>query len=512
MRLFTAAERVVIRQLAVWNRGKAGLMEEFLAKHVFTAESSQAVIIQPLRRYAVLYHAPVASQAKQDELERHFYELLALLSYLRGSGYITLTSGSRKADGKSLYYLHASFDSPRVENDTIVLNGAGDYTKHPDAILDKNGAVRFKGTLLEGDRYDLVSSNMTGTVCVSQALLGLIAPRVPEAKPGSGAFSTEQTQTQTQTQTPAPAPAPAPIPAPAPMSTCATVPPPAATEETTVRLKKARKKSEWYKAAAALVVVSTHAAVSYVGIRVHSIIADFTASVEGLRSQQEELTKKIAVPPQKQGAAEISTGESEYYGVDISRWNGEFSGEIDRIPKLSFAISKATEGVTLRDDQFQTNRRLLRARGIAQGGYHVFRQDDDPVAQAEFYLATVGSIAADDISPVVDVEDASLAPQSLTDPVPLQMNVLLMLKTLESRTGRSPILYTNFAFARQYLGNVAFSHYRLWLAEYTAEKPEVPDVWRSAGYFIWQKSASYKVGSSEFDLDVFRGSRTELLR
>jgi lysozyme len=498
MRLFTATERVVIRQLAVWNRGKAGLMEEFLAKHVFTAESSQAVIIQPQRRYAVLYHAPVASQAKQDELERHFYELLALLSYLRGNGYITLTSGSRKADGKALYYLHASFDSPRVENNTIVLNDAGDYTKHPDAILDKSGAVRFKGTLLEGDLYDLVSSNMTGTVCISQALLGLIAPRVPAAKPVTGAFSTT--------------PAPAPIPAPAPTSTCAPVLPPASTEETAARLKKARKKSEWYKAAAALVVVSTHAAVSYVGIRVHSIIADFTASVESLRSQQEELTKKIVASPQKQVAAEISTGESEYYGVDISRWNGDFSGEIDRIPKLSFAISKATEGVTLHDDQFQNNRKLLRARGIAQGGYHVFHQDDDPVAQADFYLATVGPLTADDISPVVDVEDASLSQKSVTDPVTLQAKVLSMLKTLEAKTGRSPILYTNFEFAHKYLGSAEFAHYRLWLAEYTSDRPEIPEVWRSAGYFIWQKSASYKVGSSEFDLDVFRGSKTELIR
>jgi len=86
------------------------------------------------------------------------------------------------------------------------------------------------------------------------------------------------------------------------------------------------------------------------------------------------------------------------------------------------------------------------------------------------------------------------------------------LKTLEARTHRSPILYTNFSFARKYFGSAEFAHYRLWLAEYTSAEPEVPEVWRSSGYFIWQKSASYKVGSSEFDLDVFRGSKTELIR
>jgi lysozyme len=506
MRLFTATERAVVRKLAVWNRGKAGLMEEFLAQNIFTAQSPQAVIIQPQRRYAVLYHAPVASQAKQDELERHFYELLALLAYLRGNGYITLAGESRHGDGKSLYYLHASFDKPRVENNIIVLNDAGDYTRHPDVILDKGGAIRFKGTLLEADVYQLVLGNMTGTVCVSQALLGLIAPRVSEVIPGAAAPVEGQTPAPAATLTPAPVQpsASAPATAPVPTETPPEAPPP--------HPRKCFKKSEWYKAAAALVVVSTHAVVSYVGFRVHAIIADVTASVESLRSQQEELTKKISAPQQKPVSAEVSTDVAEYYGVDISRWNGDFSGEIDRIPKLSFAISKATEGVTLRDDRYQSNRGLLRARGIAQGGYHVFHQDDDPVAQADFYLATVGPLAPDDISPVVDVEDASLSQKSATDPVTLQAKVLSMLKTLEARTGRGPILYTNFEFAHKYLGSVEFAHYRLWLAEYTSEQPEIPEVWRSAGYFIWQKSASYKVGSSEFDLDVFRGSKTELIR
>jgi lysozyme len=508
MRLFTAAERAVIRKLAVWNRGKAGLMEEFLAHNIFTADSPQALIIQPQRRYAVLYHAPVASRAKQDELERHFYELLALLAYLRGNGYITFAGQARNGDGRSLYYLHASFDKPRVENNIVVLNDAGDHTRHPDVILDKGGAIRFKGTLLEGDVYQLIISNMTGTVCISQALLVLIAPRVSEvissaAAPVDGSVSVPAEDARH---------VPAQLPAPAPMAAPPPTPRGEPGEASTSHSRNYFKKSEWYKAAAALVLVSTHAVVSYVGFRVSAIIADFTASVESLRSQQEELTKKIAAPKQKPVSAEVATDVAEYYGVDISRWNGDFSGEIDRIPKLSFAISKATEGVTLRDDRFQTNRKLLRARGISQGGYHVFHQDDDPVAQADFYLATVGPLASDDISPVVDVEDASLSQQSSTDPVTLQAKVLSLLKTLEARTGRGPILYTNFAFAHKYLGNGEFAHYRLWLAEYTSEPPEIPEVWRSSGYFIWQKSASYRVGSSEFDLDIFRGSKTELIR
>jgi len=251
---------------------------------------------------------------------------------------------------------------------------------------------------------------------------------------------------------------------------------------------------------------------------VHALIGHVATSVESLRSQQEDLSRRIPLraqsdpPPPPPVVAAVPGVAQQYYGVDVSRWNGNFADEIDRIPRLAFAIGKATEGLTLRDDHFQENRTLLRTRGIAHGGYHLFHQDDDPTGQAQFYLDTVGTIADGDIAPVIDVEDASLSKQGPPDPVPLQSNLLSMLRTLEARTGRSPILYTNLEFAQKYLGSAQLSHYRLWLAEYTLDEPRVPDAWRAAGYFIWQKSASYKVGSAEFDLDVFRGSWTELLR
>lgn len=456
MRSFTESEQTVIRQLATWRQGQPGPMEDFLVQHVFTAQSSRALIVQTQRRYAVLYHGGAgAGASKPGDTDRPFFELLALLAYLRSNGYITVYNGSRREDRKTLYYLHASFDNPRVEGNTIYLNNAGDFTNHPEVILDKSHTLKFKGTLLDADLYDLVLGNMTGTVCVSQGLLELLGPR---------------------------------------------------------RRPRGLRRVEWHKVAVGALVCS-HSIFSYISFRAHETIGRVATSVEGLRSQQEELTRKIPLAPPKSGNAPAPAGaKQEYYGVDISRWNGNFSQEIDHIPRLSFAISKATEGLTLRDEQFQNNRKLLQARGVAHGGYHLFRQGDDPVAQAEFFLTTVQPIARDDIAPVVDVEDASLPEHSPTDASLLQAGVLLMLRTLEARTGRIPILYTNLEFAKKYLVSAEFAHYRLWLAEYTAGEPEIPNAWRSAGYFIWQKSATYKVGASEFDLDVYLGDKTELTR
>lgn len=467
MRAFTEDEKAVIQRLAVWRQGKPGLMEEFLLENVFTAQSPLAVIIQTHRRYAVLYRSSAAEQdTPRESLDRRFFELLALLAYLRGNGYITIYGGSRHEDREALYYLHASFDAPRVEGNTIYLNEAGDFSNHPETILNKSHRIQFRGALLQGDLYELVLSNMTGVVCVSQGLLELLAFRNQEAQRSAAR--------------------------------------PARPPRWLLRI-------EWHKVAVAL-LVCTHAAFSYFGLLAHSTIKNVAASVESLRSQQEQLTKKIPTEQHNSDVVASESAKGEYYGVDVSRWNGDFSREIDRIPKMSFAISKATEGLTIRDEQFQNNRKLLRARGITHGGYHLFRLGDDPVAQTEFYLATMGTIGKEDIAPVVDVEEASLSQRNLPDPATLQSHVLLMLRTLEARTGRSPILYTNLSFAQKYFGSAELAHYRLWLAEYTPGPPQIPDAWRASGYFIWQRSASYKVGSSEIDLDIYRGDKTALVR
>ena len=177
MRSFTESEKTVIRQLATWRQGQPGPMEDFLVQHVFTAQSSRGLIVQTQRHYAVLYHgAAGAGAGKPGDTDRSFFELLALLAYLRSNGYITVYNGSRREDRKTLYYLHASFDNPRVEGNTIYLNNAGDFTNHPEVILDKSHTLKFKGTLLDADLYDLVLGNMTGTVCVSQGLLELLGP------------------------------------------------------------------------------------------------------------------------------------------------------------------------------------------------------------------------------------------------------------------------------------------------------------------------------------------------
>jgi lysozyme len=485
MRALTPNEKALIHELVLWRQGKPGPMEAFLVQKYFTEEHPQAVIIQTQRKYAVLYHAAGLGDDDQATLERNFFEMIGLISYLRTSGFITLFRGARTKES-GLYYLHATFDKPRVEGTTIHLNAAGDFSTNPEVIFDKEHVVRFKGSMLEGEIYDLILGSLTGTLCVSQALLELVGACSPSTP---------------KLEEPAPKPQ---------------------VKRTVVAQRAGDRKRPLLMAAAFALVTSGLLGALVLHARAASAaLMSMTRTLEALRTDHKVLASKLATLGPAQGkldasipaaASPATPPEEEHHGVDVSRWNGDFALDIDRIPGLSFAIVKATEGVTLKDQALGSNRKLLRDRGVPHGYYHFYRQEDDPVAQADFFIATIGELEAGDIAPVLDVEWSSLPRGETVDPARLQVNVLRLLRALEAKTGRRPIVYTGYAFAQTYLTDPAFGAYRLWLAEYSAGAPKVPHAWRNAGYFIWQKSPDYEIGRAKLDLDVYRGSVADLIR
>ena len=527
MRMFTESERALVKALAAWRDGQPYDMEEFLTAHVFVRESEQAVIIQTQRRCAVLYHAARISPEQRRIDERRFFEMVALLCYLRTTGLLVVLNTQRKPG--TLHYLHASFDRPEVEGQTIKLNERGDYTSHPESILDQRQQVLFKGNVLEGETYELVTRSLTGTTCVSEALHALIASW---DSPSSETLQPAVSEVE-------------PLPLPSPRRTWRAVLLGTTAIALGITLTYLCARARSNDVALAAVGASMQALLREQSEVLHAVVqraavtmpvadgappsasppetdtaAKPAESAEAPRSRPAPETHAPHKPPSiplpvmttPTANAKTLSLPSPFYGVDISHWNGDFAREIDQLPALAFAISKATEGTRLRDSQFARNRELLRKRKIAHGSYHFFLQSEDAVAQADFFLATIGAVAPDDIAPVLDVEDESLPRGAEPEVMHVQVSVLLLLRTLATKTGRHPILYTNYAFAQRYFRNPAFADYRLWLAEYTSAPPRVPDTWRTAGFFIWQKTGTHRVGSSEVDLDVFFGSKQQLLK
>lgn len=199
-----------------------------------------------------------------------------------------------------------------------------------------------------------------------------------------------------------------------------------------------------------------------------------------------------------------------YYGVDVSHWNGNFVEDIDKLDSLTFGICKATQGVGYVDPDFHSNWAAIKQKGLVRGAYHFYLTSEDPIAQAEHFYHSLGK--NDDslqMTYIVDIESGSIAGRKAKNVI--QQELLTCLKHIESLSKRTPMIYTSYNFANQYLVDTIFANYPLWLAEYSKSKPtKIPETWKGKGYTIWQKCDHHDINSHAVDYDVYHGDLSDL--
>ncbi|WP_445300896.1 GH25 family lysozyme [Microcoleus sp. BR0-C5] len=187
-------------------------------------------------------------------------------------------------------------------------------------------------------------------------------------------------------------------------------------------------------------------------------------------------------------------------GIDVSGWQGNVNWQSVKNDGYSFAFVKATEGTGFTDQQFAQNWQGTKNAGVVRGAYHYFHPDLDPVAQANHFINTIGTLAPNDLPPVLDLEHAdNLSATTVLSKAQQWLDVV------ENATGRKPIVYTYPSFWKDNLGNTQqFSDYPLWIANYTsASGPIVPGGWKN--WTFWQYSDSGRVNgiSGNVDLNKF---------
>lgn len=203
--------------------------------------------------------------------------------------------------------------------------------------------------------------------------------------------------------------------------------------------------------------------------------------------------------------------EKEYFGIDVSHWNGDIISEISENSEISFIICKATQGEKIIDYQFKRNWTLTKKRNKIRGAYHFYIYHNDPIKQANHFCNQVNDLQKTDISLILDIEELSL-PKNNVNKTKLKTDVIKFLEQVEKRTGRIPILYTDYSFANEYLNDIKFVKYPLWLAEYTKKTPRIPFAWKKTGLMILQKSNDYSINSTKADYDVFFGKKEGLYK
>ena len=194
------------------------------------------------------------------------------------------------------------------------------------------------------------------------------------------------------------------------------------------------------------------------------------------------------------------------HGIDISHYQGEIdwdrlrNANIDGTP-VRFIIIKATEGLSMLDNNFNDNFYHARENNFICGAYHFFVPSVAAKAQAEYFLKQV-HLQAGDLPPVLDFEHTGTV--SALD---IKKAALTWLQTVEAAYNVKPIIYTNYDFKLRYLSDSVFNEYPYWIAHYYVDTLRYRGPWK-----FWQHTDAGRVDGirGDVDLNIYNGSMYDL--
>ncbi len=188
-------------------------------------------------------------------------------------------------------------------------------------------------------------------------------------------------------------------------------------------------------------------------------------------------------------------------GIDISHYQSTIDWDRLRNAKINgrpvrFVIIKASEGVSIFDENFNDNFHWARQNDMIRGAYHYFKPATDATRQAEYFLKQVHLLEGD-MPPILDIEERGNKPLKQ-----FQDDVLTWLEIVQSFYGVAPIIYTGYKFKIDYLNQKVFDEYPFWIAHYYQKKLKYKGEWT-----IWQYTDCGKVDGIEgyVDLNIFNG-------
>jgi lysozyme len=193
--------------------------------------------------------------------------------------------------------------------------------------------------------------------------------------------------------------------------------------------------------------------------------------------------------------------------VDISHHNGNVNLQLAKADGIIGVIHKATQGTTIVDPMYQTNRTQAANAGLLWGAYH-FGTGGDGVAQAQHFLNVVGTF--ENTLLVLDFEqNTGGTSMSLAD-------ARAFVTEVNQVSGRYPGFYSG-SYIKQLLGSAedpVLAQCWLWLPEY-GPTPVVPANWHT--WTMWQYTDGnygpqpHSVnGIGNCDRDKFNGTEDQL--
>jgi lysozyme len=217
-------------------------------------------------------------------------------------------------------------------------------------------------------------------------------------------------------------------------------------------------------------------------------------------------------------------------GIDVSHHNKIVWPEIQNLcltENIYFVFAKASEGTSFVDAEFANNRTGSTRAGFLFGGYHFLLPTKDPLEQAATFAAQIGTLAAGELPPVVDVEWAVRGKKGTQKELWNEVSAPERIKVIEtflSRTevllGVKPIIYTAVSFWNEFIIKnnhpsdiTFFSDCPLWIVNLKGALT-VPKPWSVATIVqneFGELAPKNATPFQKLDHDFFNGSLRSLL-
>ena len=194
-------------------------------------------------------------------------------------------------------------------------------------------------------------------------------------------------------------------------------------------------------------------------------------------------------------------------GIDVSVYQGTIDWTKVRAAGIEFAYIRVSDGLPPIDSRFTQNWAAARTAGVLRGAYQFFREDEDPVAQADLLLDTMGPLEDDDLPAAIDVESTDGQTGAT-----IVAHVKAWMDRVEAGSGKRPIIYTGRPFWDSNTGSsTAVSDHTLWIPNWYVTCPSISVAWSSWGF--WQYSSTGQIDgiSGDVDRDEWNGDRAALL-
>lgn len=208
-----------------------------------------------------------------------------------------------------------------------------------------------------------------------------------------------------------------------------------------------------------------------------------------------------------QHAAEVCAGSDTLYGIDVSRFQGTINWAQVKGAGVKFAWVQVSRYLNDIDAQFEANWAGTRANGILRGAYQRFHPGESVSGQAQIMLDKIGTLEANDLPPMLDVEDADgLSKTQVAAAVQQWMDIV------EPAVGVKPFIYTGYYFWKDSVASAAFADHPLWIANYSAQCPLIPDAWNK--WTIHQYSSTNHIPgitANSVDENRFNGTMEDLM-